>query len=38
MKIYTVPQDVTAEQRKIMLKRIQRVLQTALKRIARSKT
>jgi hypothetical protein len=38
MKTYTVPQDATDVQRKIMLKRIQRALQTALKRIARSKT
>ena len=38
MKTYTVPQKATAAQRKIMLKRIQRALQTALKRIARSKT
>jgi len=38
MKTYIVPQEATAQQRKRMLKRIQRALQTALKRIARSKT
>jgi hypothetical protein len=32
MKTYTVPQDASAAQRKIMLKRIQRALQTALTR------
>jgi hypothetical protein len=38
MKAHTIPRDATAAQRKIMLKRIQRALQLALKRIDRSKT
>lgn len=38
MKTYNIPADATAAQRKIMLKRIQRALQAALKRIERTKT
>jgi len=38
MKTYTIPPDATAAQRKRMLKRIQRALEAALKRIERTKT